>query len=126
MEASCPFCGSEDKYIDLLCANPHPTRVKQQYRMKCRDCGAATRWCETEEGARAAWDIRSPKVAVLEIPAPVPFGKDLFFYNGSLYARNPQNGFCFISDKDGYKRIKKADYLLAYAECAKAAGKITA
>jgi Lar family restriction alleviation protein len=125
MEANCPFCGSENINIDLLCANPHPTSVKQQYRMKCRDCGAATRWCATEEDAGAAWNRRSAKVPD-SVSAPVPFGKDLFFYKENLYVRNPQNGFCFISDKNGYKRIKKADYLLAYAECAKAAGKITA
>jgi Lar family restriction alleviation protein len=120
VEANCPFCGYGDIYSDLLCANPHPTSVKQQYRMKCRDCGAATRWCATEEDARAAWNRRSAKVP--SVPAPVPFGKDLFFYKGALYARNPQNGFCFISDKNGYKRIKKADYLLAYAECQKTVG----
>jgi Lar family restriction alleviation protein len=113
-EADCPFCGSKEVIIDTFnyaSGKPH------QYRALCQDCGTTSRWCDTEEEAWTAWN-RRPTQAL----PPVFFGKDLFFFKGAVYARNPQNGFCFISNKEGYKRIKKPDYLLAYADCAKAAG----
>jgi hypothetical protein len=50
--------------------------------------------------------------------------KDLFVFGGLIHARNPRNEYCYIGGTNGYKRMKKADYLKAYAECAKATGKV--
>jgi hypothetical protein len=99
-----------------------------RFRVQCQDCRAATRWCDTEEQAREAWNARASlpshkKRAV--IPESIFITKDLFFHTGVLYARNSQTEYCYSGGTDGkYKRIKKANYLLAYAECAKAAGKV--
>ena len=91
------------------------------------DCGATTRWCDTEEQVRAAWNTRSSKKEIADIASdsyPRLFSKDLFFFRGTVYVRNTKTEFCYASSGQKYKRIKKSDYQTAYEECARAAGKV--
>jgi Lar family restriction alleviation protein len=115
VESNCPFCGKDKIVIDTF---NYISGKPFRFRAQCHGCGAATRWHETKEEAWAAWNMRP----AAKVPDTALFNKNLFFFQGNLYARNPQNEFCF----KGSKRIKKTDYLLAYADCAKAAGKVTA
>lgn len=128
MNKGYPFCGNQEPVIDDMKGREGKPFV---FRIQCRECRAAVRWCNTEAEARAAWGIRAA------VPAPVPehhektpptpaalesrlIHKDLFFHKGSLYARNPKPEYCYAGGKSGeYKRIKKADYQAAYEECAK-------
>jgi Lar family restriction alleviation protein len=118
----CPFCGVNRVVIDTLNHHKALGTGPFRFRVQCQDCGAATRWCDTEEQAWEAWNTRRPPGK--KKSANFFICKDLFFFKGATYARNPQTEFCYIGDEGGYKRIKKADYLKAYAECAKAAGKV--
>jgi Lar family restriction alleviation protein len=102
----CPFCGSPNSKIDTLnYRSGNPGR----FRVQCQVCGAVTKWHEAAVEAWVSWNTR--------------VCKDLFVFKGCLHARNPQTQFCYIGGETGYKRMKKADYLKAYAECAKIAGK---
>lgn len=131
----CPFCGNKRVIIDTL-KNARGEAVR--YRNSCAVCGASTRWFETEGAAAEAWDRRSapaaeaPETPVIEAPAKAVkerkkrreesfINKDLFLYRGAVYARNPHTQWCYRDQGEGYKRIKKAEYLLVYAELAKRA-----
>jgi Lar family restriction alleviation protein len=51
---TCPFCGAHGSIDTLNRANGIPG----SYRVQCSGCGAVTKWCDTEEAAWAAWNIR--------------------------------------------------------------------
>jgi Lar family restriction alleviation protein len=116
---SCPFCGTRRVIIDTLFN--YRKGLPLRFRAQCQDCGAATRWCETEEEAWTAWNLRTntPSIA----PKKTSFiNKDLFLYKGEMYARNPYTEQCFKDEAGKMKRIKKNDFLLAYADCQKQLG----
>jgi Lar family restriction alleviation protein len=113
---SCPFCGDQHAIIDTL---NYTSGKPFKFRVQCRGCGAATQWLDTEEQAWGAWNNRD-----LRDLENVFVCKDLFVFKGCIHVRNPQTQFCYIGGQDGYKRMKKEDYLKAYAECAKIAGKV--
>jgi Lar family restriction alleviation protein len=115
MNEACPFCGSSNAIIDTL---NYTSGNPGKYRVQCQDCGGATKWHDAAVEAWAAWNSRDFRG--LE---NIFVCKDLFVFKGCVHARNPQTQFCYIDGQDGYKRMKKADYLRAYAECAKIAGK---
>ncbi|MDR2394433.1 MAG: Lar family restriction alleviation protein [Treponema sp.] len=50
----CPFCGAHG-VIDTL---NRADGTCGAYRVQCSGCGAATRWCGTEDRAWAAWALR--------------------------------------------------------------------
>jgi Lar family restriction alleviation protein len=55
MSLPCPFCGREHAVIDTMnYASGKPGR----FRIQCQECGASTRWFDTEEAAWEAWDTR--------------------------------------------------------------------
>ncbi|MDR0759923.1 MAG: hypothetical protein LBF74_07415 [Treponema sp.] len=118
---ACPFCDSPQAVLDTL---KYRSGKPFCYRGKCLGCGAVTRWCETEEKAWAAWNTRPQGQCLPEAAQTAFICKDLFFFKGAMYARNPETEFCYTGGKDGYRRMRKADYLVAYAECAKAAGRM--
>jgi len=122
---ACPFCGKPYASIDTF---NYASGKPFKFRAQCQICGACTRWCDTEEQAWEAWNVREkterPQMDARSLQN-IFICKDLFVFNSLVHARNPQNEYCYISDTNGgYKRMKKADYLKAYAECAKAAGKV--
>jgi hypothetical protein len=135
MNKPCPFCGDQFAVTDtLISAGGKPGR----FRVQCRDCGGATKWHDTEEQAWAAWDNRhvklSPELAVFI------FNANAFAYEGRLYIRNEQSGFCYAQKefRGSLKRIGKKDFLSAAqkaaiaqaervnTECEKTAGKVQA
>jgi hypothetical protein len=122
--ADCPFCGNQYACTDTFdYARGKPFKC----RVQCQICGACTRWCDTEEQAWEAWDIREKTERPQVDPQSLQnifICKDLFVFNGLIHSRNPHNEYCYIGGTNGHKRMKKADYLKAYAECAKAAGKV--
>jgi Lar family restriction alleviation protein len=105
---SCPFCGD---YAILDTPN-HTSGKPVRFRVKCRDCEAATKWFDTEERAWAAWDNRYIKLCPGLTVAI--FNSDAFVYEGLLYIRNEQSGYCFAQKKfrGDLKRISKKDFLL--------------
>ena len=114
----CPFCGKRWTIMDTI---KNAGGVPVRYRSVCAICGGSTRWYETEEEAAEAWDRREPERA--EKPSAEGskrrrdgfINKDLFWYRGAVYARNPQTQYCYRDQGgEGYKRIKKAEYLRAY------------
>jgi hypothetical protein len=124
VNALCPFCGNKGAIDTLNYTSGNPGK----FRVQCQGCLAATHWCDTEGEAWEAWSAR-PRPSSSEqqavIPGSIFIAKDLFFHKNSFYARNPQTGSCYIGEAGGnFKRVRKADFLLAYAECAKAAGKL--
>jgi Lar family restriction alleviation protein len=124
MSATCPFCGKQHTAIDTL---NYTSGKPEKFRVKCQNCGVCTRWCDTEEQARDAWNVREKTEGPQKYPGSLQnmlICKDLFVFKHLVHARNPQNEYCYISGINGYKRMKKADYLKAYAECAKAEGKV--
>jgi Lar family restriction alleviation protein len=113
--AECPFCGGKTAAADTLNrAGGDPAG----FRIICRDCGGATRWCSTEEEAWKAWNSRG-----FRFLENIFVCKDLFVFKGCIHARNPQTQFCYVGGLNGYKRMKKEDYLKAYAELSKISGK---
>jgi Lar family restriction alleviation protein len=111
----CPFCGTKNVVVDTLnYTSGNPGR----FRVQCQDCGGATKWHDTKDEAWEAWNNRDYRF--LE---NIFVCKDLFVFKGCTHVRNPQTQFCYIGGLSGYKRMKKEDYLKAYAECAKVAGK---
>jgi Lar family restriction alleviation protein len=53
--SECPFCGGKSAAADTLNrAGGDPAG----FRIICRGCGGATRWCSTEEEAWKAWNSR--------------------------------------------------------------------
>lgn len=137
MARECPFCGNRRVIVDTI-KNAEGKAIL--YRNACAICKASTRWSPTEEEAAKAWDARAappvepaPEASVKAAPKPAGEGtkrkdsfinRDLFLYRGDVYARNPQTQLCYRDHGgEGYKRIRKADYLLAYAELGKKAEK---
>jgi Lar family restriction alleviation protein len=117
----CPFCGHSSAIIDTLnYTSGNPGR----FRGMCPQCNASSEWCETEGEAVAAWNNRvRMDGAAANRKQNVFINKDLFVYKGAFYARNPQTGFCFCdSGARRFRRIKRAVYLLAYADCEKIMG----
>jgi Lar family restriction alleviation protein len=110
----CPFCGSKDRIDTINYASGDPAK----FRVQCQDCGDTTKWHDTEDDAWKAWNSRDFRY--LE---NIFVCKDLFVFKGCIHVRNPQTQFCYIDGLNGYKRMKKGDYLKAYAECAKVEGK---
>jgi Lar family restriction alleviation protein len=51
----CPFCGKERAAIDTF---NYVGGKPYRYRVQCQECGANTRWYETEEQAWEAWNTR--------------------------------------------------------------------
>jgi Lar family restriction alleviation protein len=130
----CPFCGKKRAVIDTIkTAAGKPVC----YRNACTACGGATRWFPTEAEAAKAWDTRAAPEPETSGAAAAPpakkraprsgdffINKDLFLYGGDVYARNPHTQVCCRDHGgEGYKRIKKADYLRVYAELTKKAEK---
>jgi transcription elongation factor Elf1 len=126
---ACPFCGKRQVINDTLKTADGKTAKYRKVCGVCGVCGASTRWLDTEEAAADAWDIRA-------VPADAPavkqadtrndrgknavINRDLFLYQGDVYARNPWSAVCYRDmGREGYKRIKKAAYLLAYTELMK-------
>jgi Lar family restriction alleviation protein len=149
MARECPFCGNRRVIVDTI-KNAEGKAIL--YRNACAICKASTRWSPTEEEAAKAWDARAappvepaPEASAAAAPQPPPeasvkaapkpagegtkrkdsfINRDLFLYRGDVYARNPQTQLCYRDHGgEGYKRIRKADYLLAYAELGKKAEK---
>jgi hypothetical protein len=112
----CPFCGDRRAQIDTL---KSASGKRDKFRAQCQDYFAATHWCDTEQEAWEAWEKRDNHS--LE---NIFICKDLFVFKGCIHARNPETQYCYIDGLKGYKRMKKGEYLKAYAECAKAAGKV--
>jgi Lar family restriction alleviation protein len=117
----CPFCGHDSAIIDTL---NYTSGKPGRFRVLCPNCGAASAWHDTEEGAVAAWNNRVwMRKAVANWKQNMFINKDLFVYKSALYARNMTTGFCFCDNGAGkFKRIKRAVYLFAYADCEKIAG----
>lgn len=124
----CPFCGKRWTIMDTI-KNAAGEAVR--YRNACAICGASTRWYETEDEAAEAWDRRAAPAGDGAEKAAAEgskrsrdafINKDLFWYRGAVYARNPQTQYCYRDQGgEGYKRIKKAEYLRAYGELGKKA-----
>jgi Lar family restriction alleviation protein len=129
----CPFCGDRYAKIDTL---NYTSGKPGRFRVQCQDCGAATRWYDTEEQAWAAWNNRYIKLSPeLEV---FIFNLDAFVYEGLLYIHNKQSGYCFAQKefRGAMKRIKKSDFLSAAhsaavaqaertnTECEKTTGKV--
>ena len=112
----CPFCGKHNAAIDTLnYAGGKPSK----FRVQCRECLAATHWRDTEEEAWEAWNNRAevPQTKGRQKPVNAIIGADVFIYQDVLHARNPQTGICYCGSHDGYKRMKKADFVKTYSEC---------
>ena len=115
MNRPCPFCGSSAAAADTLnYAGGRPGR----FRIQCQDCGGATKWHEEKDGAWDAWNRRPEAL----LPENIFVCGDLFVHKGLVHARNPQTGFCYAGGIKGYRRMKKADWQKACAECGKAIG----
>jgi Lar family restriction alleviation protein len=111
MNELCPFCGDRRAKTDTL--NYTNSGKPGRFRVQCQDCGATTRWYDTEEQAWAAWNNRYIKLSPeLEV---FIFNSDAFVYEGLLYVRNKQSGYCFAQKefRGALKRIKKSDFLSA-------------
>jgi hypothetical protein len=61
---SCPVCGSRDVIIDPFFDVRDDTGNK--YRVQCRNCRFATRWLDTEAGARELWNGNAGREAGAE------------------------------------------------------------
>jgi Lar family restriction alleviation protein len=110
MPKACPFCGDQHPAIDTL---NYTSGKPGKFRVQCQDCGAATKWFDTEEQAWGAWNKRyiklSPELAVFV------FNPDAFVYDGLLHIRDKQSGYCFAQKefRGNLKRIGKKDFLSA-------------
>ena len=115
MTKHCPFCGKRNAAIDTLnCAGGKPAK----FRVQCRECLAATRWCDTEAGAWEVWERRETEIVNFVI------SRDVFILNNLLYIRNRPTGNCTAQKEFRGKlvRIKEKVFLEACEECEKAAG----
>ena len=117
LNTHCPFCGSKTAGVDPInYASGDPAR----FRIKCRDCGGATKWYDTKEEAWKAWNRRYVKLRPeLEV---LILNRDTCIYKGRLYIRNKQSGYCYAQKefRGDLKRIKKGDFLSAYQEAVNA------
>jgi Lar family restriction alleviation protein len=108
---ACPFCGKNAAAVDTFnSAGGKPSK----FSVQCQECLAAVRWSDTEYGAREAWNNRAKG---RREPANAAIGTDVFVYRNVIHARNPQTGVCYRGGPDGYKRMKKADFVKTYAAC---------
>jgi Lar family restriction alleviation protein len=114
---SCPFCGGNGDIDTFNYANGTP----RAFRVQCQECHAATGWKDTKEEAAEAWSLRTKTPSVMP-QRNMLITKDLFLYRGVMYARNPYTEQCFKDEAGKMKRIKKNDFLLAYADCQKQLG----
>jgi Lar family restriction alleviation protein len=104
----CPFCGDKARADTLNYISGKPGRS----RIQCKDCGAATRWHDTEEQAWGAWNNRHVKLSPdLEV---LILNQNAFIYEGRLYIRNKESGYCFAQKefRGDLSRISKKDFLL--------------
>jgi Lar family restriction alleviation protein len=121
----CPFCGELSAAVDSL---NYTSGKPAKFRIQCQTCGVFTKWYDTADEAWESWNTRA-KQAKPRQPSHflrnIFICKDLFVYQDAMYARNPKTDLCYRGDDAGgtFRRIKKADYLMAYAECVKAVGK---
>jgi len=115
---NCPFCGKQNASIDTLnYAGGKPAK----FRVQCQNCLVATSWRDTREQAWEAWNNRAevPQAKGRHKQVNAVIGADVFIYRDVLHARNPQTGVCYCGGPDGYKRMKKADFVKTYSDCLK-------
>jgi Lar family restriction alleviation protein len=104
----CPFCGNPRAIIEPL---NYSSGKPGRFRVKCRDCGGATQWFDAAEQAWGAWNKRSvelsPELKVLII------NSDTFIYEGLLYLRNKQSGYCLAQKefRGSLKQVSEKDFL---------------
>jgi Lar family restriction alleviation protein len=116
---SCPFCGDSNAIIDTInYASGHPAK----FRVQCQRCHANTGWKDTEGDAIEAWNTRAVKNSAPQKELNRFVNKHLFIYRGVMYIRNPSNEMCYRDQEGKMKRIRKNDFLLAYADCQKILG----
>jgi Lar family restriction alleviation protein len=120
----CPFCGSSGAGIDTFY---NGTGNPVMFRAQCPECLAATGWHDSGEEAAEKWNTRARGGGKPgeegKPPGDRVINKDLFYFGGRFYARNPHTGYCSVKTGDGCKRVKKGLWLAAYEECAGASGK---
>ena len=56
---ACPFCGRRD--LEVIPVSAFDRGVFAEYRVRCGYCGAEGETCNTKQGARKAWDTRTPE-----------------------------------------------------------------
>ena len=61
---SCPFCGSDGE--ERTYVGDVGTERLVRHQIRCRGCGAATRWCSTGGDALKAWASRHPPLDLIE------------------------------------------------------------
>jgi hypothetical protein len=131
-DSACPFCGSAP-IMDTL---KKQDSTIMAWSVFCERCCGRGAWKESQEEALAAWKARAAPLSAAENQVPrqeVPLrrrpryeliNKNLFYWGGVYYARNPHTQYCYSDAGDGIRRIDKKSFLEAYASCAKAARKI--
>jgi Lar family restriction alleviation protein len=56
LEKSCPFCGSDDAYVQFWRNDNN-----MKYVVVCQRCGARGPSCKSRHDAEDAWQVRTPK-----------------------------------------------------------------
>jgi Lar family restriction alleviation protein len=96
LKEPCPFCGDKPARVDTF---NYTSGKPARYRIQCQNCGSATKWYETADEAWQAWGKRyiklGPELAVFV------FNTDAFVYEGRLYYRDKNSGYCFAQKDFG-------------------------